>query len=558
VFDRRSKEVVISPQVREVLSIAEDVNDDMTPAELIRFILKAPVDLLWNAGVGTYVKSSSDPHAEVGDRANDQVRATGQDLRVRVVGEGGNLGFTQLGRIEYAQNGGRINTDFIDNSAGVDTSDHEVNLKILLDLAIHRGELTLEGRNQLLQECANDVVGHVLYDNYLQAQVLSQELVVGVQGIEAYEHLMVQLEEEGELDREVEFMPHTEAMLQRRGDGVGMVRPELAVLLAYAKRSIAAALLDSDIPDSPYLAQDLERYFPPKVVERFGHLLAEHPLRRELIATIAANDVVNSQGVTFVSRMVTETGARPSQVVRAFRIARDVTGAVERWNDVEALDGKIDPATQNQLMSGVDWMVETTARWYIGGGSGQRLAQAVSEARDSFAEFSNVIDQIGPPAWREEHEQLAERLAAEGVPLELARRHSFQGELVHGPDIISVAHATGRSVLEVARGFFLLGERLRIDWLEQRLEEMPAGSRWQRWAQQSMEDDLFNLRRQVVEQVLDHAGIASIDEAVEAFLETHEEAFGRLEKFMRGLGMEGVTDLAQLTVALRQIRSLLG
>ncbi len=560
VFDRKAKQVVISPQVREALTIPAGVPDQMTPADLIRFILKAKVDLLWNGGIGTYVKSSDETNAQAGDRANDQVRINGDEVRARVAGEGGNLGFTQLGRIEFANNGGRINTDFIDNSAGVDTSDHEVNLKILLGMASERGLLTFEQRNELLQACVQDVVDHVLYDNYLQAQILSQEMVVGNQRIEAYEDLMEQLEDEGELDRVVEFLPSSEDMLQRRADAEGMVRPELAVLLAYAKRSIAAALLDSNLPDSPYLVNDLQRYFPPLVVERYGDLIAEHPLRRELIATIAANDVVNSQGITFVSRMVTETGARPSDVVRAFRIARDVTGAVARWEAVESLDGKIDPGVQNQLMTGVDWLVETTSRWYLVRAAGRRLSQqqAVEEASEAFAELSSVIDQIGPEAWREEHEHAARRLVAEGVPPELARRHAFQSELVHGPDIITVAHTTGRTGLEVARGFFLLGEKLQIDWLEQQLEGLSAGTRWRRWAQQSMEDDLFTLRRQMTEKVLEQSGGRPVDEAVEWFLQEHAEAFARLEKFMRGLAMEGVTDLAQLTVALRQIRALVG
>ena len=558
VFDRASKEVVVSPQVREALGMPADAHEDMTPAELMKLIVKAPVDLLWNGGIGTYVKSSRESQADAGDRANDAIRINGDEVRARVIGEGGNLGCSQLGRIEYARQGGRINTDFIDNSAGVDTSDHEVNLKILLGLAIQRGELTLDERNQLLEECASDVVGHVLYDNYLQAQILSQELAISTQRIENYEDLMIQLEEEGELERDVEFLPGADEMQQRRSGGEGMYRPELAVLLAYAKRWIAAELLDSDLPDSPYLAVDLARYFPAKVVERFGTLMAEHPLRRELIATIAANDVVNSQGVTFVSRMVTETGGRASEVVRSFRIARDVAGAVQRWSDVEALDGLIDTDIQNQLMTGVDYLVETTARWYLVRASGQRLEQAVEEARDSFTELSGVIDQIGPETWREEHEHEARRLMADGVPPELARRHAFQSELVHGPDIISVAHSTGRSVLEVARGFFLLGETLRIDWLEQRLEDLPAQTRWKRWAQQSMEEELFNLRRQMVERVLGNAAGRPIDEAVAAFLQERAEAFARLEKFMRGMAVEGVSDLAQLTVALRQIRSLLG
>ena len=559
VFDRKAKSVAPSAQVRAVLGIADDAPSQMTPGELIHRALQAPVDLLWNGGIGTYVKSSKESAADVGDRTNDQVRVDGSQMRARVVGEGGNLGFTQRGRIEYALTGGRINTDFIDNSAGVDTSDHEVNLKILLGLAIQRGELTLEGRNVLLEECARDVVDHVLYDNYLQAQILSQEMEVSAQRIEAYEDLMRQLEDEGELEREVEFLPSSEEMFQRRADSLPMMRPELAVLLAYAKRSVAAAMLRSDLPDSPYLAQDLERYFPPKVVERFGPLMAEHPLRRELIATIAANDVVNSQGITFVSRMVTETGSLPSDVVRAFRIARDVTRAVDRWAAVESLDGRIEPAVQNELMTGVDWLVETTSRWYLVRAAGVRLSEAIGTARDSFTELSGVLDQVGSQAWRDEHEQIATRLAAERVPVDVARRHAFQGELVHGPDIIAVADTSGRSVLDVARGFFLLGERLEIDWLESRLEEMKVRTRWQRWAQQSMEDDLFTLRRQMMETVLAAAEPGqAVDDAVESFLLDRGEAYGRLQKFMRALASEGVSDLAQLTVALRQIRALIG
>jgi len=558
VFDRAAKSVAPSAEVRATLAIPPDAPAGMTPNDLIRCILRAPVDLLWNGGIGTYVKSSRETHAEAGDRTNDGLRVNGRDLRARVVGEGGNLGFTQRGRIEYARSGGRINTDFIDNSAGVDTSDHEVNWKILLGLAIARGELTLQARNELLQACAIDVVEHVLYDNYLQAQILSQEEDSSSQRIEAYEDLMQQLEAEGELDREVEYLPTTDEMAERRANSLGMTRPELSVLLAYAKRSVYSALLVSDFPDSEYLASDLARYFPPKIVERFGHLLTEHPLQREIIATMASNDVINSQGITFVSRIVAETGAHRADVIRAFRIARDVTGAVSRWDEIERLDGVIDPALQSELLSGVDWLVETTSRWYLVQAAGQRLAEAIGTARSAFAELAERIDQIGPEAWRHEHEGIAEGLIAQGVPPDLARRTAFQGELVHAPDIIAVSHVTGRSPIEVARGFFLMGERLQLDWLENQLEELPAGTRWQRWARQSMEDDLFSLRRSLCERALELAGGAPIDEAVEGYIASREEAVDRLQRFLRSLGIEGVTDLSQLTVALRQIRALAG
>jgi glutamate dehydrogenase len=559
VFDRKAKIVLPSPQARAALGIPDDAPEEMTPNELIKAILKAPVDLLWNGGIGTYVKSSKETNTDVGDRTNDPVRINGSELRARVVGEGGNLGCTQLGRIEYALAGGRINTDFIDNSAGVDTSDHEVNWKILLGLAIARGELTFDARNDLLETCSQDVVEHVLYDNYLQAQILSQELDLSKERIESYEDLMQQLIADGELEREVEFLPSTEEMMERRAAGQGMARPELAILLAYAKRSIAAELLDSDLPDSDYLMQDdLQRYFPSTIVERFGHLIPEHPLRRELIATIVANDVVNSAGVTFVSRMVSETGSRPADVVRAYRIARDVTGAVERWEAIEALDATIDAAVQGELMLGVDYLVETASRWYLVQAHGQRLSEAIGDQRTSFAELSELIDRIGPDSWREEHEERVAGMIDAGVPEAIARRHAFQGELVHGPDIIAVAHATGWEVLEVARAFFVLGERVGLDRLEHELEALPIGTHWQRWAAQSIEDDLFQLRRQLVERVIAEASVGSVDESIEGYFARRVELEARSQRFLRELALEGVTDLAQFTVALRQIRTLLG
>ena len=560
IFDRKAKSVSPSSEVRSILAISDDVPAEMTPNDLIKAILRSPVDLLWNGGIGTYVKSTKEPNADAGDRANDSVRINGSDVRARVVGEGGNLGFTQLGRIEYALGGGRINTDFIDNSAGVDTSDHEVNWKILLGLALARGELTVEERNHVLEASAPDVVEHVLYDNYLQAQILSQELGDSAARIDAYEDLMTQLVAEGELEREVEFLPSTEEMSERRAGGLGMVRPELAVLLAYAKRSIADELLGSDLPDSEYLEQDdLRNYFPRAIVERFGDLIPEYPLKRELIATIVANDVVNSSGITFVSRMMSETGSRLADVVRAYRIARDVTGAVERWEAIEALDTAIDPPVQGELMRGVDYLVETASRWYLVQAHGQRLSEAINEQRASFAELSSLIWQIGPEPWREEHEQGVRRLVAAGVPEEIARRHAFQGELVHGPDIIAVAHRSSWDVLEVARAFFVVGERVGLDWLEHRLESLPVGTHWQRWAAQSMEDDLFLVRRQLVEKVIAEVPTApSVDEAIASFFERRVESEERLERFVRSLSIEGVTDLAQFTVALRQIRTLLG
>ena len=324
MWSRHAKWIELSPQARAALGVEEE---RLAPNDVIRAILRAPVDLLWNGGIGTVVKASEETDADAMDRASDAIRVDARDLRCRVVGEGGNLGFTRRARVEYAAEGGLINADFIDNSAGVDCSDHEVNLKILLGLAERRGELDRPARDALLSEVTDDVVAHVLYDSFLQAQILSQEVVASRSRMFAYEDLMSALEGRGLLDRASEALPSTEELAERRRGGRGLERPELALLLAYAKRALARDLLDSDFCDDPWLERDLREYFPDRVVERFGQLLAEHPLRRELIATINANEVVNSLGPTFVSQLAAERGAEAADIVRAFRIARDVIGA---------------------------------------------------------------------------------------------------------------------------------------------------------------------------------------------------------------------------------------
>lgn len=552
VWPRSAKSIPLTPEMRGALGVEGEA---MTPDELISAILRAPVDLLWNGGIGTYVKASTESHEEVGDRANDAVRVNGRELRCRVVAEGGNLGFTQRGRIEYALAGGRINADFIDNSAGVDCSDHEVNLKILLGLAIRRGELTLEERNDLLAEVEPDVVRHVLYDNFLQAQILSQEVEQSVSRIEAYEDLMQRLEAEGVLDRELEALPSTEEMLERRRAGLGMTRPELAVLLAYAKQHLANELLASTLPDSRYLEQDLRGYFPSRVVERFGHLLAEHPLRRELVATLVANDVVNSQGITFVTRLVAETGASASDVVTAYRIARDVTRAVERWERVEALVDRLPAELVAELMSEVDRLVEVCARWYLANAPGQ-LGRAVEAHAEPFRRLEAVLPEVEPEGRRRERERRAWRLLDLGVPDEVAWEHALLPALAHGPGIVAAAHRTGRPIEEAARVALLAGEVVPIDRLEDALGRVPTPDRWHRWAVQGAADELRAIRQGMAERALaDHPALEA-DEALGAFLAARAPFVERLERFLASFAPEDETSLAAITVAVRMLRPL--
>ncbi|MGZ6140582.1 MAG: NAD-glutamate dehydrogenase, partial [Myxococcaceae bacterium] len=463
VWPRSAKAVPLSPQARTALGVQDA---SLAPNELCRAILRAPVDLFWNGGIGTFVKASSETHLDVGDRANDALRVDGRELRTVVVAEGGNLGFTQEGRIEYAHKGGRINTDAIDNSAGVDCSDHEVNLKILLQLAIEEGELTLEQRNGLLQEVAGDVTAHVLYDNYLQVQILSQEAAVSHLRMEAYEDLMSELEARGLLDRALEFLPSTEGMLERAAEGQGLARPRLCVLLAYAKRLLREQILPSPLPDDPYMEADLAAYFPRAVVERFGHLVGRHALRREIIATIITNDVIHSMGITFVPRMVAETGATPDEVARAFLVAREVSDARRRWDAVEGLDGVVSGPVQEELMDGVDGIVEQLARWYLQHIPSLDLGSEIDRGRAGFAELAANLGESATSAWRATRDERLQRLRDAGVPEEPARFGAVVPDLIFAPDILAVARETGRSIPEVAHAFFLLGERLYLDAIQ--------------------------------------------------------------------------------------------
>jgi glutamate dehydrogenase len=556
VFPRTAKRIELSPQMRDVFGTDETA---LTPDELMKVILQAPVDLLWNGGIGTYVKATGESHEAVGDRSNDAIRINGKDLRCKVVGEGGNLGLTQRGRIEFALAGGRINTDFIDNSGGVHCSDREVNLKILLGMAEERGDLDRAGRDELVAGVADDVVEAILYDNFLQAQILSQEVDASAGRLEAYEDLMQSLESEDLLDREIEQLPTSEEITERVRTGLGLTSPELAVLLAYAKRSLTEALLDSDLPDWPAFEDDLPGYFPGRVVERFADLIALHPLRRELIATMVANEIINSLGITFISRLTAETGKDPADVVRCYRIARDVTAAEERWDPIEALVGTIEPELQSELMGGVDWLVEAIARWYLAHTGVEPMAGAIEAARVAFQEISEALPDIGPVQWRTERSLVVEQLVKRGVPESVAYRHAHQGELAHAPDIIDLAHITGRPIRSVARVFFLLGQLFGINWLEARVDQLPAASRWHRRAIQAVDEELLKLRRELAERVIsESAKDSNPQEAMEAYLGTRGGAHDRLTRFMSSLAIDGVDDVASVIVAIRQIRALVG
>jgi glutamate dehydrogenase len=552
VFPRTAKSIKLSPQAREALGVDAT---SLPPTEVIRAILRAPVDLFWNGGIGTVVKASTETDADAADRSSDAIRVNADELRAKVVGEGGNLGFTRRARVEYATGGGRINADFIDNSAGVDCSDHEVNLKILLGLAERRGELPRAERDELLFEVTGDVTEHVLYDSFLQAQIIAQEVDRSASRLYAYEDLMALLEEHKLLDRASEDLPSAEEIGERRRSGRGMERPELAILVAYSKRLLARALEQSNFVEEPWLERDLREYFPTPVVTRFGHLLADHPLKRQLICMVNSNQVVNSLGPTFVSQLMAERGAEAADVVRAFRIARAVTGADARWEVVERLEG-VDKAPQLELMGGVDRLVEEVTRWYLAWEPEGDVQETIAAGRDGFERLSAVLGELGSDERRRRREQTAERLIGMGVPEPLARAHALRPEQRYAPDMVWVAGSTGCPIEEVAAVFFEVGAALRLDWMETELERVPATTKMQRWALQAVREDAAQVRRELAGGVLAETAPGTPSERVQAFLSDRGDARRRLEAFLRSLAREGEPDLAGLTLAVRQIRTL--
>src|SRR5579859_7160445 len=472
VYERSAKSIRISDQARQALGIEAR---ELSPLELIRELLKAPVDLVFNGGIGTYVKATSESHAEVGDKANDAVRVDGRELRCRVVGEGGNLGATQRGRIEYALRGGpegeggRINTDSIDNVAGVNCSDHEVNIKILLDSLVHAGSLGEEERNQLLVQMTDAVAESVIYSSYTQTQAISLALAQAAPMIDVHARLIRRLEQAAGLDRRLEFLPSEDEISERKAAHRGLAEPELAILMAYCKIYLYARLLDSDVPEDGYLRHDLERYFPPPLPERYQEAMSQHRLRREIIATVVANQLVDRAGTTFAFRLGEETGASPARLARAYAAAREVFEMRSFWERVEGLDNQIDAHVALKMLIEARRLVERAARWLVRSGNAPiDIEQAVNRFSEGARMLSRALPEILEGADGEAFENLIAELTDAGVERELAACVASMPSLVAVFDVVEVAEEIGRPPDVVMRAYFKLGAALELNWLRDR------------------------------------------------------------------------------------------
>ncbi len=555
VFPRDAKTIHLSARVRDLFGLE---TERLTPTELIRVLLAAPVDLLWFGGIGTYVKAGAETNAEVGDRANDALRIDGGALRCKVVGEGANLAVTQRGRIEAALAGVRLNTDAIDNSAGVDCSDHEVNIKILVDAAVAEGDLTAKQRNELLVAMTDDVAGLVLRDNYLQSQAISIFEAQAPEVLDEQQRFMRLLEQADRLDRDVEFLPADQELARRAHAGIGLTRPEIAVLLAYSKLWLYDSILESDLPDDPLLLDDLIRYFPTALQGPEWRLrMDRHRLRREIIATSATNSMVNRIGGSVVARMTERTGSTPAEVARAYLVVRDGFGLRDIWQQIEALDTSVPAAVQTAMYIEANRLIERGVGWVLAHAARPLdIGRLRAELAPGTAMLLGQPDGVLPADTVAALAARAEEYRAAGVPDELARRVAGLIVLASANDISCIAARVGRPVETVGRLYFLIAARFGMGWLRAAAENLPGGSHWQKLAIDAVIDDLYARQAALTGNVAAAAGDLPADEALASWIDNRRGAVERAEQLLGELKTTGKLDLATLVVASHQFRAL--
>ena len=481
VFSRAAKAIPLSAEARRLLDLDKP---EATPFEVVNAILKARTDLLWFGGIGTYIRSTEESDAEVGDRVNDAIRITGAQVRAKVIGEGANLGVTQRGRIEAARAGVRLNTDAIDNSAGVNTSDVEVNVKIALASAIRENRLSIEARNALLREMTDDVAALVLRNNYQQTLALSLAEGRRAEDVPFAQSFMHMLEAEGRLDRSVEFLPSDEILDERAKRGDGLTRPELAVLLAYAKLALDDQIRASDVPDDPYFEVELTGYFPVAMRERFASDIAAHRLRREIIATQLSNAVINRAGPTVAARLASGSGFDPALMTRAYAAVRDSFGLHDLDTAIDALDGKIAGAMQLSLYRTVQDMALSQLAWFMRNAqlASGSLTEAIAVFKTGIGAVAASLDQCLRPGAALSRAALAEELVSTGIPRQLSRSIADLAALSSAPDIVLIAGITGKPVRAVAIAHFGSDDVLRIGALIAAAAHIPLADAYDRLA----------------------------------------------------------------------------
>lgn len=553
IYERSAKSITLSKEARTALGTDKTT---LSPDQLIQVILKAPVDLLWNGGIGTYVKASSETHEQVGDRANNAVRINGNELRCKVIGEGGNLGFTQRGRIEYARTGGKINTDAIDNSGGVDCSDHEVNIKIALGAAIAKKKLNTTKRNQLLKTMTDEVSRLVLKDNQLQAQAITLAEKQGVALIESVGGFMSDLEREGLLNRAVEYLPTDKQLGEMRAGNLGFARPELAVLMAYSKLSLCADLQESKLLDAPYFEADLLRYFPKEMQKSYGDEIRSHRLRREIVATMVTNSIVNRAGITFVYELTRETGLNAADVAQAYVITRDAFKLRELWQSIESLDEVVDASVQVELFKAVNGFIEHACRWFLRHTpQPMRIDNVMQQFAEGITTFIKHHETVMTKTLRKSYELAIDNLTNMGVPAAVARRVASLEILASACDVVEASNMTKLPVEQVGRVYFELGAELKLGWLRRTARTLKANTHWEQLAVTALVTELYQAQQQLTVRVLRRKKSANANTLVEDWMHEYQSSLQRYLSAMENLKAEQQSaNYAMLIVALRHVQ----
>lgn len=554
VFNRNAKSIPVSKEMRQVFGIKQA---SIEPNELIRCIMKAEFDLLWSAGIGTFVKSEQESNADVGDRTNDAIRINANELNCLIVGEGGNLGLTQLARIEYDRKGGLIYTDFIDNSAGVNCSDKEVNIKILLDSIVAQGDLTFKQRNELLSEMTDEVAKLVLRDNFVTTRAISLNASQALRNIELHGRYIIELEKAGKLDRALEFLPSEKAIMESKLSGQGLARPGMAVLLCYSKTILKEQILASDVPEDAYLKRILIEAFPKPLQARFSKQMEQHPLRREIIATRISNIIVNEMGFTFVYRLQNETGAPVSAIVRAYMIARTILDMEAVWKQIEDLGTSIPFNKQMELMQQYVRLSRRITRWFL---RNQRMRLDITKAVKRYAPGVQSLKAAMPDTFGDSikayYNQHVQELLAEGIPQAVAHEATLTRGLFAATDMVEIAHELEIDVHKVAEVYFGIGELLDLAWIRTQIIIHPTDSHWESLSREALRDDLDWQQRQLTAGIIRMNTHQDFMKTFQIWAERYSHLVERWQTILNDLKASTTLTYTMFFVAIRELLDL--
>lgn len=556
VFSRAAKSITLSPEMKKMLGTKKA---SMTPNELMKASLMMEFDLLWNGGIGTYIKHSKETDADVGDRANDALRINGRDLGAKIIGEGGNLGATQLGRVEFAAKGGRVNTDFIDNVGGVACSDNEVNIKILLNGLVAEGDLTRKQRDELLYSMTDEVSELVLKDCYRQTHTISITQSKGASTLKEKIRFIHALEKEGKLNRAIEFIPSDEELAERAAAGKDLTRPELSVLVSYAKMVLKESLVSDEITENPYYRQLLVKSFPRPLREKFNDAMNNHPLRKEIIATKLANSIVNDMGLNFMVRMHEETGANEAEIAMCYSIASEIFEMRETWSSISALDNKIPAAVQTEMLYQLRRTVRRATRWFL---RHRNKSQTIEQGIEFFAPtFKDLSDNLNTYMIEKENDRIvieANKLIDAGVPTDIANRIVSLSSLFSVMDLAEVANSSGKSISMVSNTYFKLGARMGLHWFLEQITKQPVANHWQALARSSYREELDWQQRTLSEVVLNsfEGDESDVDSQIDEWMDSQDLLLQRWKQMLAEFKTSQSHDFAKFSVALRELMLL--